>query len=223
MAAWQITTNSVIVICNSVSQKSRYGKLSRVLCSRSYNAIPKISVRLLSYQMLAWEKICFQDPRSSFPSGHRTHSCLLLWDKRQSLFAGGGQPIFQGLSLIRSCSLRIISNLIKVLFFLRILFIYLTQREKAHRQGKREKEKQAPHWARSLMQGSIPGPQDHDLSQRQMFNQLSHPGTPIFYILNKIMSCFVFYSALAFYSTLCFWDVPVMIHVTLHHTSQQLL
>ena len=26
------------------------------------------------------------------------------------------------------------------------------------------------------MQGSIPGPRDHDLSPREMLNQLSHPG-----------------------------------------------
>ena len=30
------------------------------------------------------------------------------------------------------------------------------------------------------MQGLIPGPQDHDLSQRQTLNQLSHAGTPLF-------------------------------------------
>ena len=35
-----------------------------------------------------------------------------------------------------------------------------------------------PHWAGSLTQGSIPGCQDHDLSQRQTLNQLSHPGAP---------------------------------------------
>ena len=28
------------------------------------------------------------------------------------------------------------------------------------------------------MQASIPGPWDHDLSQRQMLNQLIHPGAP---------------------------------------------
>ena len=39
----------------------------------------------------------------------------------------------------------------------------------------REKEKQTPHWAKSL----IPGPWDHDLSRRQLLNQLSHPGAPI--------------------------------------------
>ena len=41
-----------------------------------------------------------------------------------------------------------------------------------------EREKQAVCWAGSLTQGSIPGPWDHDLSQRQMLNQLSHPGAP---------------------------------------------
>ena len=40
----------------------------------------------------------------------------------------------------------------------------------------REREKQTPGWAERLMQGSIPGLQDHDLSQRQALNQLSHPG-----------------------------------------------
>jgi len=29
------------------------------------------------------------------------------------------------------------------------------------------------------MQDSIPGPRDHDLSGRQMLNQLSHPGVPV--------------------------------------------
>ena len=33
--------------------------------------------------------------------------------------------------------------------------------------------------SREVMQGLIPGPWDHDLSQRQMLNHLSHPGTPI--------------------------------------------
>ena len=33
------------------------------------------------------------------------------------------------------------------------------------------------------MQGSIPGPLDHDLSLRQMFSQLNHPGTPLAVLL----------------------------------------
>ena len=41
-----------------------------------------------------------------------------------------------------------------------------------------QREKQTPHWAGNLMQGSIPGPQDHNLSQKQTPKQLSHPGTP---------------------------------------------
>ena len=36
----------------------------------------------------------------------------------------------------------------------------------------------------SLMQDSIPGPWDHDLSQRLTFNSLSHPGTLNCNVLN---------------------------------------
>ena len=58
--------------------------------------------------------------------------------------------------------------------FLKILFIYLTERETArereHKQGEWERKKQAHSRAGSLMQGSIPGPQDHALSRRQTLN-----------------------------------------------------
>ena len=65
-------------------------------------------------------------------------------------------------------------------------YIYLfdrerdSQREREHKQGEweREREKQTPCWAGSPMWGSIPDPWDHDLSQRQMLNHLSHPGAP---------------------------------------------
>ena len=42
-----------------------------------------------------------------------------------------------------------------------------------------EREKQAAHGAGSQMQGSIPGPWDHGLSQRQLLNPLSHPDAPL--------------------------------------------
>ena len=59
--------------------------------------------------------------------------------------------------------------------FLEILF----ERENTSSgQGLREREKQTPHWVWSLMQGSISGLWDHDLSWSQMLNQLSHPGVP---------------------------------------------
>ena len=45
-------------------------------------------------------------------------------------------------------------------------------------EGQREKEKQTPCGAGIPMQGSIPGPGDDDLSQRQRFNLLSHQGAP---------------------------------------------
>ncbi|XP_059042435.1 thyroid transcription factor 1-associated protein 26 isoform X2 [Mustela nigripes] len=49
-----------------------------------------------------------------------------------------------------------------------------------HRQHGRQsqREKQAPCEARSPMWDSIPGRWDHDLSRRQLLNQLSHPGIP---------------------------------------------
>ena len=42
----------------------------------------------------------------------------------------------------------------------------------------RERKKQTALRAGSPMQGSVPGPWDHDLSQRQTHKQLSHPRTP---------------------------------------------
>ena len=65
--------------------------------------------------------------------------------------------------------------------------------EREYKLGERqkEKEKQAPHWAGSLTQGSIPGPgDDDDLIPRQTLNQLRHPGTPIILFLKRqILGC----------------------------------
>jgi len=57
---------------------------------------------------------------------------------------------------------------------------FICQRERAStsRGIRRQREKQAPRLARSLRQDSIPGAWDHDLSQRQSPNGLSHPGVP---------------------------------------------
>ena len=59
------------------------------------------------------------------------------------------------------------------------LFIFIFKRfylfDSISRGSSREREKQVPCWARSLMWGSIPGPWDHDQSWRQMLNWLSHP------------------------------------------------
>jgi len=46
------------------------------------------------------------------------------------------------------------------------------------RERQRQREKQAPRGAGSPPPGSIPGSGDHDLSQRQPLNRLSHPGSP---------------------------------------------
>jgi len=44
--------------------------------------------------------------------------------------------------------------------------------------GGGEREKQASRRVESPIRGSIPGTRDHDQSQRQTLNQLSHPGAP---------------------------------------------
>ena len=63
-------------------------------------------------------------------------------------------------------------------FFLQILFIYLTERKKGgwwlaqagEQQAEGEGEAGFPLRAEELMWGLIPGPQNHDLSLRQMLN-----------------------------------------------------
>lgn len=54
-----------------------------------------------------------------------------------------------------------------------------------HKQGaeQREKEKQASHWAGSVTRSSIPGPRQHDPSQRQTSNQPRHQGALVENIL----------------------------------------
>ena len=76
-------------------------------------------------------------------------------------------------------------NTNSLFFFLKILFISLRERVSTHKQGEwqREREKQTPRWAGSLMQDSVPGFWDHDLSWRQMLNPLSHPRAWILIIL----------------------------------------
>ena len=61
------------------------------------------------------------------------------------------------------------------------VFIYLFDRERAGTGGKAEgKGEVGLALSRELMQGSIPGPRDYDLSSRQMLHQLSHPSTSVF-------------------------------------------
>ena len=100
-----------------------------------------------------------------------------------------------------------------VFFFFKILFIYLRERERtwagggAEEEGERENPKQIPLWVPSLTQGSIPGPWDHDLSLRQTFNQLSHPGTPV-HLLWRNVCVFQFLSGL-FGGFWC-WSVDIL-------------
>lgn len=66
----------------------------------------------------------------------------------------------------------LIDYVIEFINFLKILFVFVFETEQSERaqavgggsEGQREREKKTPHRAGSLMQRSILGPQDHDLS-----------------------------------------------------------
>ena len=65
---------------------------------------------------------------------------------------------------------------------------FISERKRAqeyrHKWGGEQREKQTPCWAGGPMQGLIPGPQDHDVSRKQMLSWLSHLGTPQIFICN---------------------------------------
>ena len=72
--------------------------------------------------------------------------------------------------------------------FLRFyLFIWQrdNEREREHKQGARERKKQAPSGAGSPMWGSIPEPWDHTLNQRQTLNDCATQA-PLKFFLKKI-------------------------------------
>jgi len=78
-------------------------------------------------------------------------------------------------------------------FFSKI-YLFIWDRETEHGRGERQREGErgTPCWAGSLV---IPGPGDHNLSQRQMLNHLSYAGAPCWMILNvgvlcQVMACF---------------------------------
>ena len=89
-------------------------------------------------------------------------------------------PSFHAVIVVHECSGRYSQE-----HFLKKEFIYLTEKEReiestSGRSGRRrEREKQAPRWAGSQMQGLNLGPWDHDLSQGQTLNGLRHPSAPL--------------------------------------------
>ena len=79
------------------------------------------------------------------------------------------------------------SYIIACWHFLKNIFIDSLEKEKESMSSEEEqREKQIPRWAKSPVQGSIPGPWDHDLTWRQMLNWLSHPGTHKIVILRVL-------------------------------------
>ena len=72
-----------------------------------------------------------------------------------------------------------------VVFFKGFIYLFERERERLRErvhtswgEQQREREKQASCWAGSPVEGSIPGPWDHDPSRRQPLNQLKPPRCP---------------------------------------------
>ena len=59
-----------------------------------------------------------------------------------------------------------IKNLAEI--FEKWFYLFMCEREIVY--AHRERKKQTPHWAQSLMWGLIPGPWDHNMIRRQMLN-----------------------------------------------------
>ena len=90
------------------------------------------------------------------------------------------------------------------LFFKKYFFIYSWKTQKGRDIGRGRSRFPVG----SPMQDSIPGPQDHDLSQRQTLNHWSHPGTPGVLQFNI--------------GLICPWGPHVVGRVNRHSTSQEI-
>ncbi|CAD7681367.1 unnamed protein product [Nyctereutes procyonoides] len=64
--------------------------------------------------------------------------------------------------------------------------MYFFEKERAQAGGGKE---ETPHWVKSPMRGSILGPWDQELSQRQTLNRLSHPGAPVGTLEDYVRLC----------------------------------
>lgn len=80
--------------------------------------------------------------------------------------------------------------------------MYLFDRERETKQRKQQAEREAGSpLSREPNMVSISEPWDHDLSRRQMLNQLRHPGTPKVYFLkyeSKILMPLMFFIKILF-------------------------
>ena len=109
--------------------------------------------------------------------------------------------------------------------FKKMLFIWEREREQAreHKQGQRERRKLTPCWTGtwSPTQGTVSGPWDHELAQRQMLNWLSHPGTlgqvyTLCFAHHKYIFCLSPYNAITIPLTMFF--MPCLLFLWLIHS-----
>lgn len=82
---------------------------------------------------------------------------------------------------------RKINHLLKKIIY---LFEKEWERERESTRGERVRERSSlPPWAGSLTQGLILGLWDHELSWKQIFNRLSHLGTPFHFYVPHLSIC----------------------------------
>ena len=142
--------------------------------------------------MKVWIQISWVSQRNSDIALHMVGSKISKWGTSGS-FWGPFQTIYDPPSIRKLHSLHFISwdvwfrvhsisfpIFLYLLFFFKILFIWEREREKMHKRGGgAEEDREADVlFSREPQGGSVPGPRDHDLSQRQKLNRLSHPRYP---------------------------------------------
>ena len=81
----------------------------------------------------------------------------------------------------------------------KFLYIYLTERERESASTSRGSCRQRGRSRLLTQQGSIPGPWDHDLSQRQTLNQLSYPRAPWMNFSIKALSFYLYLIIVYYY------------------------
>ena len=97
-----------------------------------------------------------------------------LWGRPHSVRAEGHFSLTQNTHsqlLLQRVPTKLTEAFSQLCVFLRF-YLFIWERERGHKQGDRQREKQTPCGAGS------PELWDHDLSWRQTLNWLSHPGAP---------------------------------------------
>ena len=98
---------------------------------------------------------------------------------------------------------------LELFFFFNFIYLFGRENMSGGSRRQKEREKQAPCRAKSLMRGLIPRSWDHDLSQRQTFNHWATqvPLSPNLYSRYSFLSCLSSENNPSCYFYGSFWDI----------------